>query len=117
MPQTTLQGVKLPGYAQLLNLTISSQLEFLADNRCVARWSISPESDQTLAEPKVIDSGTSIIDQAPQFVLDAHQAFFDAAMPTLLLDCLRKLEGATIPAPDTEVTAIPEPTPDAEETP
>jgi hypothetical protein len=84
MPQSTLKAIILPGYAQPQNLTVTAQLEFLPDNRCIARWSIAPEADKSGIKPKEIDAGVSVIPQTPQFVLDAHQAFFDYAMPALM---------------------------------
>lgn len=91
---TTLPAVKIPGYAQLLDLdVIVDRVEFLlASGQVVVDWAVAPASDDTIAEPKSIDASKALLPQTPPFVLDALQQFFDVALPKLMAGYLKSKE-------------------------
>lgn len=108
--KSTEENIKLPGYAQELSLdVIVEKLEFLEDGRCVAHWTIAPESDTSTIQPKPIDTGVNVLDTVPEYVVDAHAKFFAAVRPALMANYIKS---KMPPEPKAE-----EPTPEEKPTP
>lgn len=99
-----MQGVKMPGYKQLLDISIVAlRLDFTKGN-CNAQWEITPQTDDSNQEPHTIESGTIAIVNIPEYVLESHARFFEESVPALMENYLRSRSLPTEPPTPDEAT-------------
>jgi hypothetical protein len=107
MLKTDLKAIKIPGYSQALDITISSASLLFTDAGCVAQYDLSPTTDTTSKQPVSIANGTTTIAQVPDYVKEAHARFFKEALPGLLTGFAKppEVKAAPVVAPAPGVVA------------
>lgn len=84
-----MQGVKMPGYKQLLDISIAALRLDFTKGICNAQWEIAPQTDDSSQEPHAIEAGTIAIVNIPEYVLEAHSRFFRESVPALMQNYIR----------------------------